>query len=59
VLLEGLKLAYVRRKRWEAQLQAAEIGRMLGGKPGPGTGGGGIRRVSADDLMARMGATWS
>jgi len=54
-----LAVAYARRKRWEARLQAVEIvdrlGQALGGgKRGAGRAAG--KRVSGDALLREMGA---
>lgn len=44
-----LLTAYVRRKRFEARLIAAEVGRLFGGKEKQ------QERVSSDDLLRMMG----
>ena len=44
-----LLLAYVRRKRFEARLIAAEVGRLFGGKDKQKD------RISADDMLDLMG----
>jgi hypothetical protein len=41
-----LVLSYVKRERWKARLQAAEIAMMLAGKPVE------PKRVTPDELMA-------
>ena len=44
-----LLISYVRRKRFEARLIAAEVGRLFGGKETNAD------RVSSDDLLRMMG----
>lgn len=46
-----LLTAYVRRKRFEARLIAAEVGRLFGGKEKQQQ----QERVSSDDLLRMMG----
>lgn len=58
--LEELKLAYLRRKRWEARLLACEIvnalGEAMGGKGAERSASGQrYRKTSADGLRAAMG----
>jgi hypothetical protein len=53
--LEELKLAYIRRKRWEARMLAVEIVSALGQALGSVQRGQG-QRTSADGLLAAMGA---
>lgn len=49
VAMGELLQAYVRRKRFEARLFAAEIGRLFGGKEKQ------PERVSSDELLRMMG----
>jgi len=61
LLLGELELSYMRRKGWESRILALEIvkalGESLGGGRGmPGRGMRGVQRVSADALLAQMGA---
>lgn len=44
-----LVLAYVRRKRFEARLIAAEVGRLFGGKEKQ------QERISSDEMLHMMG----
>jgi len=65
VLLASLQMAYLRRKRWEARLQAIEVVRALGQGLTPEDGdlrgtlsGTRHRVVSSEQLMITMGAKW-
>jgi hypothetical protein len=64
--LEQLTVAYVARKRWEAELQAGMIikylGEAMGGSAGStssptGSTSGYGQRVAAGDLLGAMGVT--
>lgn len=60
-LLASLQVAYLRRKRWEARLQASEVVRALGQGLTEGTSSTASARyehVSPEALMAKMGAQW-
>ncbi|MEZ4684201.1 MAG: hypothetical protein R2932_59320 [Caldilineaceae bacterium] len=47
--------SYIRRKRFEARLLAAELSKLFGAASRNAKGNG---RVNADEMMAMMGATF-
>jgi hypothetical protein len=60
--MELLTAAYIRRKRFEAQLQAAavvnKLGQAMGGAPTPtanGTYNNGYREISPEEMLQRIG----
>jgi hypothetical protein len=63
-MLGGLALAYIRRRQWEARLQAMETARAVGllfgghedGAHPDGEYRGGERVVSGDEMFRMMGA---
>lgn len=73
MLLGSLEVAYMKRKRWEARIQAVEMGKMLGellgGKETRRRGDAGTRRrgetgtrrtteqASAGEVLRAMGVT--
>ena len=62
VLLPSLQVAHIRRRQWEMRLQANEIIRALNTSLSTGEGSRSSppqpRRVSAEQMMAKMGTTW-
>jgi len=67
VTLTSLQAAYIRRKRWEARLQAVEVWNVLGqvmgneSEPAPcaiSTCGRRYQRVSSDALLTKMGVVF-
>lgn len=51
VAFDQLALAYMTRKRWEANLLARSLGEALGG------GGNGYQEVSVGEMLGQMGVT--
>ena len=68
VALMQLAHAYIERKKWEAEVQAAMVARALfgdgsdsSGSPSPSSGGGQpgeYQRVAPGQMLGMMGATW-
>lgn len=47
-------LAYITRTRWEAEIQAVALAKVLGGAGSPGEGGG-YQEVPLGGMLAQMG----